>query len=598
MKKDSFFVAEPTPRRSASGTATKKRAGAPADSERPAKRGRASGAPGSAAPMKVKGKVVAADVSSDDEAGAGSDIDRTVYSSADEADGEGADEADAHESAADKRLRLAQAYLSQVKGDLARKGKGEYDAADLDRDLIAERLRDGALEARGRLWRELATQFLASPVPELSKFPRCHQLSPTCLAVAPNRKHLFSGGKDGAVVQWDLATRGKVRAILGLQKKAPASAVGHTREVNCLAASSQYLVSGGNDSRLNVWSVHDGAHVKQFNGHRDAITGAVFRKGSQSLYTSSRDRTVKTWNLDEMTYVESLFGHQDPVAAIDTVAREHCVTAGGRDKTMRLWKIVEESQLLFRASSFHGSLDVVYQVTEDMFISGDDHGNLSLWHTSKKKAVFSVQHAHGFLPQSDQDKDFKLARKPYWITALTGIKFSDLFFSGSWSGDVKCWKINRAAMRFDCVATLPVTGVVNALALLEPADFPPALSGDDADPAVLGAEVAASADPDHALTLFVAAGQEHKDGRWWRVKEARNSVYAFNLTPNVPVVAKKAKKPLVPAVVKVEVKSEPPASPPAVPAPAAPKAVPGLKRATLPTKGSKRGGKGGGGKRK
>ncbi|ORZ32075.1 WD40-repeat-containing domain protein [Catenaria anguillulae PL171] len=554
--KDKFFAAEPKKRpkkrpASAAGAADSDSASAATK----AKRSRSNPAvSSSSSALKAKPKpskraaAADADISgsdSDPEAdnvGDGIDIDRTVYSKDDE---DSADEDGNRESAAEKRLRLAKAYLDQVKGAAARKAGFEgddLDAEEMDRDLIAERLRDDALESRGRLWRTLASQYLHTLPIEPTKFPRGHQQSLTCLAVSPNRAYVFSGSKDGSIIQWNAATKRKERTLLGLVKSAPAdlAAKGHTRDVLCLAANGQYLVSGGNDHKLNVWAMPNLDHVRQFNSHRDAVTGCVIRKGTPHLYTSSRDRTVKTWNLDEMTYVETLFGHQDPVAAIDTVNKEHCVTAGGRDKTMRLWKIVEESQLLFRASHFHGSLDVVWQVTEDLFVSGDDHGHISLWHTGKKKAVFTIHHAHGYVPQSEQDVELGLPRKPYWITALAGIKFADIMFSGSWSGEIKAWRIDRVAQKIVAVGTLPVVGCVNALTVVEPVSFPAAF--ENAEQAEVAKVDRMSQDPEHAIVVYAGVGQEHRDGRWWRVKEARNTVYEFVLRPKVPKLSEAKKK--------------------------------------------------------
>lgn len=47
-------------------------------------------------------------------------------------------------------------------------------------------------------------------------------------------------------------------------------------------------------------------HIKNLQGHRNFVTGLVFRKDTHTLYSASEDRSVKVWNLDDMAYVESL----------------------------------------------------------------------------------------------------------------------------------------------------------------------------------------------------------------------------------------------------------------------------------------------------
>ncbi|KAJ3365544.1 pre-rRNA processing protein [Allomyces arbusculus] len=509
--------------------------------------------PAKAAPAKAGGKPSKKakrdeELASDnDTVGSGDDIDRNLASDDDDA---GSDD-DRDETAAEKRLRLAKAYIDQVKSDAAR--RAEYMDMDMDdsddaEELISGQLRDSALEAKGRLWRHLARQYTAHPPSTTTKFPRGHQLAVTCVAATPDCRFIFTGGKDGTLIKWNAATMAKEKVVLGLQKKAPASVVGHAREINCLAVSSKYVATGGNDGRINIWTVDDVRHVRAFTSHRDAVTGLVFRRGSAcDLYSSSRDRTVKTWNLDEMTYVETLFGHQEAITAIDALSKERCVTAGGRDKTMRLWKIIDEAQLVFRGSqTTHGSLDCVYLVTDDLFVSGDDNGTLSLWSTNKKKAVHSVKLAHGTLPRTPADDEAKLPSKPYWVTALAGIKFSDLFFSASWSGEVKCWRIDKGSMTFSLVSSVTVPGCVNGLSVVEPVEYPPPCTALDDASGDRPRHVSDLAD--HGITVYAATGQEHKDGRWWKVQKARNVVYSVRFTPVVdakpnaaPVGAAKAK---------------------------------------------------------
>lgn len=55
---------------------------------------------------------------------------------------------DENETPAEKRLRLAQMYLDGVKTSLA---DGEYDAAEIDKELISARLKQDVLEHSGKL---------------------------------------------------------------------------------------------------------------------------------------------------------------------------------------------------------------------------------------------------------------------------------------------------------------------------------------------------------------------------------------------------------------------------------------------------------------
>ncbi|KAI8815812.1 WD40-repeat-containing domain protein [Fimicolochytrium jonesii] len=288
------------------------------------------------------------------------------------------------ESAAQRRLRLAKRYLAKVREE-AGADDGEVDAADLDRDIIANRLRDEALEAVGRLHRPIAETFAnvenwgdESRVRTFKSAKKPHALPVTAVTVAiPSGTHhvpsstlpagykdtyIYSASKDASIAKWDFWTGKMVHLVPGGLKptkklvaaygsKVGSKHAGHNEHILAIAASSdgQYLATGGRDKQINVWSVPQNKHLTTFKQHRDAVAGLAFRKAtSNQLYSASLDRTIKVWNIDEMSYVETLYGHQDEITCVDTLARERCVTTGSRDRTVRLWKIIEESQLIFR----------------------------------------------------------------------------------------------------------------------------------------------------------------------------------------------------------------------------------------------------------
>ncbi|KAJ3184677.1 pre-rRNA processing protein [Geranomyces variabilis] len=317
------------------------------------------------------------------------------------------DDNDARETPAQKRLRLAKRYLAKVRQEETGTHAadiGEVDAAELDREIIASRLVNDALESSGRLftavaegyarrWKEILggdEEAVKARVRVFKHGQTLHALAVTAVAVvaggsseattgpvlsAKDRKirkpvWVYSVSKDASIVKWDFWTGKRVHHIPGglkptrkltaaYGKKLPAAHVGHNDHILAVAASAdgQFVATGGRDKSIHIWSVATNKLLTTFTQHRDAVTGLTFRKvsGSNTLYSCSQDRTIKLWNVDEMSYVETLYGHQDHVTAIDTLTRERCITAGARDRTLRMWKIIDESQLIFRGGGGGGS---------------------------------------------------------------------------------------------------------------------------------------------------------------------------------------------------------------------------------------------------
>ena len=73
-----------------------------------------------------------------------------------------------NETPAEKRLRLARMYLEGVKTSLA---EGEYDAAEIDKELVSARLKQDVMKQSGKIHlfvADLVCDYCPSPMPLLT----------------------------------------------------------------------------------------------------------------------------------------------------------------------------------------------------------------------------------------------------------------------------------------------------------------------------------------------------------------------------------------------------------------------------------------------
>lgn len=385
------------------------------------------------------------------------------------------------ETAVEKRLRLAKNYISQLEEEENQK---EVDK-DIDKDAIAHRLEEEALEEAGRL-----EKFIANTVvPDQSgiKILRGHRLPITCVAISMDSKFIFSGSKDGSIIKWNAITCDKVGRINGKSKSQKTKCKGHVGHVLCLAVSSDFmfLASAGHDKVIHIWNADSLTWLHTFKGHRDIISGLAFQQKQHQLFSASNDRAVKVWNLDQMAYVETLFGHEDAVLGIESLIRNRVVTCGGRDRSVRLWKIPEESQLVFQ-SSMGSSFDCVTMLNEDYFLTGGDDGSLSIFFTRKKKPITLRTNAHTKTDDGPNEA---------WIISVASVPYTDLVASGSSDGTIKLWRCEKAFRSILPIHEIKMPGFINSLKFSSNCEF-----------------------------LVAGVGQEHRLGRWCRIKEANNSV--------------------------------------------------------------------------
>ncbi|ODM24291.1 hypothetical protein SI65_02001 [Aspergillus cristatus] len=421
-----------------------------------------------------------------DESVSGSDIDEDEASAASRSEDEsGSDDED--ETAAERRLKLAERYLDNVRDEVDEVG---FDAAEIDRDLIAERLKEDVDEFKGRGYRQIASDLAFSSASH-SLF-RADTQSTTSIAV--HAPFVYTVSKDKTLIKWELASPEnptpssenskrpprpqrkkpkKVKYVRGVQKvEETGEEHGHTKNILSLAVSpsGKFLATGGEDNKLIIWDAATLTPLKTFTQHRDTVSGLAFARhistmsSGEQLFSGSYDRTIKVWSVSSAghAYVETLFGHQDNVASVAAMTIDQCVSVGARDRTARLWKVVEEAQLVFRGgasknAAYHeNNLDCIAPLPPSHFVTGSDSGSLALWSIHKKKPLHVIPLAHGLDPvppledlsseldqQTAATNSRHLRPMPRWITALTTVPGTDIVLSGSWDGWIRAWKISE-----------------------------------------------------------------------------------------------------------------------------------------------------------
>ncbi|KAJ8259793.1 hypothetical protein GJAV_G00173520 [Gymnothorax javanicus] len=396
-------------------------------------------------------------------------------------------EEEIEETAQEKKLRLAKLYLDQLREEEEKKAEESFET-----DLIAGRLQEEVLEQKGKLQRLVAKDFCPPEAADL-RLLRGHKLPVTCLVISPDDKHIFSAGKDCAIIKWDIETGKRLHTVAGGRKGTEDRHVGHTAHVLCMAISSdgKYLATGDMNKLVMIWDASTCKHLYKFTGHRGPVSGLSFRKGTHDLYSASHDRSVKVWNVDENAYVETLFGHQDVITGLDSLSRERCVTAGGRDRTVRVWKIAEESQLVFHGHE--SSIDCIQLINEEHMITGADDGSLALWSVNRKKPLCTVKQAHGCHGDPGLEQ-------PHWVSAVAALQNTDTVASGSHNSKVQLWQCGEGFRSLRPLFSVAVPGFVNCLKFSSSGSF-----------------------------LVAGVGQEHRLGRWWRIKEAKNGLYIIPL---------------------------------------------------------------------
>lgn len=219
----------------------------------------------------------------------------------------------------------------------------------------------------------------------------------TCLQFDDDK--IVSGADDSHVNIYSTAT-GKKRMTLE----------GHEGGVWALQYVGNTLVTGSTDRRVRVWDMETGECTHIFTGHTSTIrclliTKPIKQDDQPMIITGSRDSTLRVWKLPDPKYrdghchgnngdpnpyfVHSLVGHRQSVRAIAT--HGNTLVSGSYDNTVRVWNI--ESGRLVHLMEGHTQkvYSVVIDAERNRCMSGSMDSSVRIWNLNTGECIKKLE---------------------------------------------------------------------------------------------------------------------------------------------------------------------------------------------------------------
>lgn len=128
--------------------------------------------------------------------------------------------------------------------------------ADIDKAVIAHRLKEDILEQSGKLRRAVADSYeTVDPNSIRHLQSKDHKQPITCTAVSQDCQLLFTASKDCTIVKWSMSDWKRLGVIKRVDKKNPNGAKGHKSVVQslCISSDGKFLASGDMDNMIQIW---------------------------------------------------------------------------------------------------------------------------------------------------------------------------------------------------------------------------------------------------------------------------------------------------------------------------------------------------------
>jgi len=154
------------------------------------------------------------------------------------------------------------------------------------------------------------------------------------VAFSPDGRLLASGGSDGAVRVWDVATGRELRRLEG-----------HTDSVQSVAFSpdGRTLASGGKDNIVRLWGVDTGRELNSLKGHTDFVRSVAFSPDGQTVASGAGDMTVRLWDAGSGLPRMTLAGPADPVLFFSS--DDNLQAVGAKGESLQEWNVSTGEEL-------------------------------------------------------------------------------------------------------------------------------------------------------------------------------------------------------------------------------------------------------------
>lgn len=226
--------------------------------------------------------------------------------------------------------------LGEARGHALVRHSGKIDAIDFSPDGTLLATASGDRRAV-TLW-DVATGAERATLSE-------HRGPVWSVAYAPDGRGLAvaSGILPASVRPDDDEPLGEVRLwdVSGRKPKTRACLVGHAFGVIAVAYSpdGEKLASGGFDGGVKIWDVATGLEPVALAGHAGWVAAVGFSPDGSLLATGSHDHTIKLWDVMTGLEIATLTGHSGNVYSVAFSPDGSQLASGSLDGTVRLWDL-------------------------------------------------------------------------------------------------------------------------------------------------------------------------------------------------------------------------------------------------------------------
>jgi pleiotropic regulator 1 len=163
--------------------------------------------------------------------------------------------------------------------------------------------------------------------------------------------------------------------------------------INTLAvdATNEWFVSGGSDGAIRAWDIATGKPRVTFDTrHVEPVRSVAISTRSPYLFSAGDDRVVRCFDLERSLVIREYFGHLRRVNCVAAHANHDVIVTCGDDATVRVWDVrTREAVQVLTGANAHASnvMSLTVQEATPQIVSGDADGMIFLWDLGMQRPI-------------------------------------------------------------------------------------------------------------------------------------------------------------------------------------------------------------------
>ncbi|NXI66294.1 KTNB1 protein, partial [Anseranas semipalmata] len=165
----------------------------------------------------------------------------------------------------------------------------------------------------------------------------------------------------------------------------------HSSNVSSLVlgkSSGRLLATGGDDCRVNIWSVNKPNCIMSLTGHTTPIESLQINTNEELIVAGSQSGSIRVWDLEAAKILRTLLGHKANICSLDFHPFGSFVASGSSDTNIKLWD-VRRKGCVFRYKGHTQAVRCLRFSPDGKWLASaaDDH-TVKLWDLAAGKIMF------------------------------------------------------------------------------------------------------------------------------------------------------------------------------------------------------------------